>query len=275
MDSAARRCDYGIGESERGGTERRRGKECGMEERQVYSELDGGVLRITVDNPAMKNGLDWRGTEQFTDCLRRAVDEPELRAIVITGNEEYFYTGGRVDPNAPGEQEKYAAALADFMDAWGKLRAPTVAAVNGHCMKLGMGLLAACDYAVAREGVRFCFPEVRMGGVPMMVLIDTVDAMPQKRALEALLTSWEFPAEDALAMGLVNRVVPAERFWDTVKEFTDKIRSTPKELVEMTRAAYYRMRAIGPRAERIAFAERSLREEVLPTMAKIKTEYNV
>ena len=232
-------------------------------------------MRITVDNPAMKNGLDWRGTIQFTDCLRLALETEELRVVVIEGSEEYFYTGGRVDPNAPGEQERYAAALADFMDVWGQLKVPTVAAVNGHCMKLGMGLLAACDYAVAREGVRFCFPEVRMGGVPMMVLIDTVDAMPQKRALEALLTSWEFSAGEALAMGLVNRVVPAERFRETVEEFTDKILATPRELIEMTRAAYYRMRAIDTRAGRIAFAERSLREEVLPTMARIKTEYNV
>lgn len=246
-----------------------------MDNCQVHATVKNQIMTITIDNPPMKNGLDWRGTKQLTKCCMNAADNSDVRAIIITGDEYYFYTGGRVDPNAPGEQELYADALAEFMDVWAKIKAPTIAAVNGHCMKLGMGLLAACDYAVARQGVRFSFPEVRMGGVPMMVLIDTVDAMPQKRALEALLTSWEFSAEDALQMGLVNRVVPTDRFWDTVNEFTDKILATPRELIEMTRAAYYQMRSIRDREERIVFARRSLREEVLPTMARMKTEYNV
>lgn len=242
---------------------------------QVYSCVRNQVMRITVDNPEMKNGLDWKGTKELTECYREALRNRDIRAVVITGNKEYFYTGGRVNPNAPGEQEKYADALAEFMEVSGQIKVPVVAAVNGHCMKLGMGLLASCDYAVARQGVRFCFPEVRMGGVPMMVLIDTVDAMPQKRALEGLLTSWEFSAEEALRMGLINRVVPDELFWDTVDEFTDKIIATPREIIEMTRTAYYKMKQIDSRADRIAYAKKALRDEVLPTMARIKQEYNV
>lgn len=152
------------------------------------------------------------------------------------------------------------------MKKWGFLVFPILA--------LG-GTLALCDLAVAREGVKFSFPEVRMGGVPMMVLVDIVDAMPRKRALEALLTSWEFSAQEALQMGLVNRVVPAEAFWPTVQQFTEQLLNTPSWLIELTRQSYEEMKALPTREQRVAYADRMLRGEILTRMAQHETTYNV
>lgn len=232
-------------------------------------------MTIRIDNPAMKNGLNWIGIGQLCDCYQQLIESSDIRAAVITGNEEYFYTGGRVDPSVSGEQQKYADAIERFTALSQKVTTPMIAAVSGHCMKAGMGMIASCDFAVAREGVRFCYPEVRMGGVPMMVLVDTVDLMPRKRALEAYLTSWEFSAQDAYMMGLVNRVVPREAFWPTVEKFVRVFLDTPPQLIEMTRRAYNAMASMSTREQRVAFANEMLRTEVLPAMAKIKTEYNV
>lgn len=80
-----------------------------------------------------------------------------------------------------------------------------------------------------------------MGGVPMMVMAETMGTMPKKRALEAFLSSWNFSAEEAYQMGLVNRVVPEEQLWDTVDEFVHIFLDTPNELIEMTRKAYHSM----------------------------------
>ena len=150
-----------------------------------------------------------------------------------------------------------------------------IAAVSGHCLKAGMGMLASCDFAVAREGVEFGFPEVRMGGVPMMVLVDTIGLMPPKRELEAYLTSWNFSAQEAYQMGLVNRVVPKEAFAATVEKFVRVYLDTPPDLVEMTRRAYKAMRALPDKKSRAEFAMQMLRSEVLTTMSAGKTEYNV
>ena len=150
-----------------------------------------------------------------------------------------------------------------------------VAAVSGHCLKAGMGMLASCDFAIAREGVEFGYPEVRMGGVPMMVMVDTVGLLPRKRALEAYLTSWNFSAQDAYMMGLVNRVVSKQDFWPTVEKYVRVFLDTPPQLIEMTRRAYNELSAMPSRQQRIEFANKMLRDEVLTTMTKIKTEFNV
>lgn len=242
---------------------------------QVFSHVEKGVMTIKVDNPETKNGLDWVGLEQLAACYEELNRNDAVRVGILTGNEQYFFTGGRVEPQNPGENDLYTDALAHYLKAAGAVRKPMIAAVNGDCMKAGMGTLALCDLAVAREGVKFSFPEVRMGGVPMMVLVDIVDAMPRKRALEALLTSWEFSAQEALQMGLVNRVVPAEDFWPTVQQFTEQLLNTPSWLIELTRQSYEEMKALPTREQRVAYADRMLRGEILTRMAQHETTYNV
>lgn len=242
---------------------------------QVFSRVEKGIMTIQVDNPETKNGLDWAGLEQLASCYEELDRNDAVRVGILTGNDQYFFTGGRVEPKNPGENDLYTDALAHYLKAAGAVRKPVIAAVNGDCMKAGMGTLALCDLAVAREGVKFSFPEVRMGGVPMMVLVDIVDAMPRKRALEALLTSWEFSAQEALQMGLVNRVVPAEQFWPTVQQFADKLLDTQPWLIELTRQYYEEMRALKTREERVAYADKILRGEILTRMAQHETTYNV
>lgn len=242
---------------------------------QVFSRVEKGIMTIQVDNPETKNGLDWAGLEQLAACYEELNCNDAVRVGILTGNDRYFFTGGRVEPKNPGENDRYTDALAHYLKAAGAVRKPMIAAVNGDCMKAGMGTLVLCDLAVAREGVKFSFPEVRMGGVPMMVLVDIVGAMPRKRALEALLTSWEFSAQEALQMGLVNRVVPAEDFWPTVQQFADQLLNTQPWLIELTRQSYEEMKALPTREQRVAYADRMLRGEILTRMAQHETTYNV
>lgn len=243
--------------------------------KQVYSKVENGVMTITIDNPETKNGLTWEGIGQLADCFEILIRDETIRVAVITGNDKYFYTGGRVDPTVPGEKEKYADAIARYSSLASKNTKPLIAAISGDCLKAGMGMIASCDFAIAREGVKFGFPEIRMGGVPMMVMVETIDCMPKKRALEAYLTGWDFSAEDAYMMGLVNRVVPKEQFGETVEKFVRVFLDTPSPLIEMTRRAYETLAETPDPKEREKFAMEMLRSEVLTTMAKTETEYNV
>ena len=70
---------------------------------QVKAEITDGVMKIVIDNPETKNGLTWEGVEQLSDSFEQFMEEDKIRVAVITGNREYFYTGGRVNPHHPGE----------------------------------------------------------------------------------------------------------------------------------------------------------------------------
>ncbi len=242
---------------------------------QVKAEITDGVMKIVIDNPETKNGLTWEGVEQLSDSFEQFMEDDKIRVAVITGNREYFYTGGRVNPHHPGENEKYANAISRYSAAADRVTKPMIAAISGDCLKAGMGLIAKCDFAVAREGVEFGFPEVRMGGVPMMVMAETMGTMPKKRALEAFLSSWNFSAEEAYRMGLVNRVVTEDKFWDTVDEYVRVFLDTPRELIEMTRKAYYSLEKMENIQDRRKFAMEMLRTEVLTSMAETEVQYNI
>ncbi len=246
-----------------------------MMKKQVTSEVAGSVMKIIIDNPETKNGLTWEGVEQLSDSFERFMEDDKIRAAVITGNKQYFYTGGRVNPKNPGENEKYANAISRYSAVADRTTKPMIAAISGDCLKAGMGLIAKCDFAVAREGVQFGFPEIRMGGVPMVVMAETFGTMPKKKALEAFLSGRNFSAEEAYHMGLVNRVAAEDKFWETVDEFVRIFLDTPGELIEMTRRAYDSLEKIERMQDRRKFAMEMLRTEVLTTMAETEVTYNV
>ena len=246
-----------------------------MEELQVRTEIDNHVMKIIIDHPETKNGLDWIGLNQMADAYQRLIEDNSIRVGIVTAVGEYFYTGGRVNPNAPGEQEKYAAAIGRATKIIGEVQKPVIAVLNGHCLKAGMGVMAVSDIAIAKAGIRFGFPEVRMGGVPMMVLVDIVDMMPQKKAMEGILTSWEFSAQEALSMGLINCIKPENEIWETVDKYVEAFTSRPREIIEMTKKAYIEAKKIQGREKRLDFAFDYLSNDILPTMAKVKQQYNV
>lgn len=246
-----------------------------MVDRQVYFEASGSVLRVTIDNPVTKNGLDYIGLGQLADCYEYAAENDEIRVMVIRGANGYFYTGGRVNAKNPGEKEAYADAIERLTKVQDANTVPVICAVNGHCMKAGMGLLSESDIAVALKGVRFCFPETRMGGAPMMVMAETITALPRKKALEAYYTSWEYDAEEMLRLGLLNAVTTQEDFEATVDKYVRVFLETPADIIRMTRKGYQAMSQAAGLSSRREIALRMLREEVLTSMVTAKTSYNV
>lgn len=240
----------------------------------IIMTIEGPVMKLKINRPEDHNGLNWEALKLLGDAYQRAIDDRSLRVIVITGDDQYFHTGGRVNAGDEEEQKKYSEQVERMQRLQDELTIPLIAAVSGDCLKGGMGLLADADIAVARQGVSFGFPEVRMGGVPMMVMASTI-SIPKKRALEAYYSSEYFGAETALEMGLVNQVVPEEAFWDTVQHYIDMIITKPPELIEMTRKAYYSMAEMPDKERRKSFAITMLKNQVLTAMASGKTEYNV
>lgn len=244
-------------------------------ENGLIVEVKDHVMKLTHNRPELKNGGDWRSMQETAKAYQMAADNPEeIRCIVIAGSNGYWNTGGRVKSDDPEESRQYSIAIKANIEARKKLRQPIIAAVNGDCLKGAMGLLVSADLAVAVDTAKFGYPEMRMGGVPMVVMAQTM-CIPKKLLLEACYSSEYFDAQTAWRMGLVNAVVPEEKFWETVDKYVHMIIDNPPALIQMTHDAYYELAKVYDDDERSALAQKLLKEKVLPQMAKEKTTYNV
>ena len=208
-----------------------------MEEGPVRSEVEDGQALLTIDRPAARNALSPEVVDSLRAALARAEGDPSVRVVVLTGaGDRVFSAGGdlaAMPPHArspaPGGRPRSGAgappvhaqpeggvhaghalrrAYGSLLEALAASPLPTVARVNGHALGGGLGLVLACDLAVAVDTAELGTPEVDVGLFPMMVLAWLQRHVGRKRALELLLTGDRLTAEEALRWGLVNRVVP-------------------------------------------------------------------
>ena len=240
----------------------------------VIVTIQGPVVTVRVDRPDLKNGMDKDSFFAMEEALTHVSQDREAAVIVYTGTGDYFYTGGRVDANDPEDSRLYGIAQEKYYAAKALIHLPSIAAVNGHCQKGGMSWLFDCDMAVAKSWSTFGYPEVRMGGVPMLVMADSM-CLPKKVALEAYYSGKPISADTMYRLGYLNAVASDEEFEMTVDKLVHMVIDHPKTLIQMTHDCYYEMASILGAEERLAYAHRTLQEKVLPAMKNEKQEYNI
>ncbi len=181
----------------------------------VTSEARGQAVQITINRPERRNAINEALCAGIAAAIDAAEANAEVRAIVLTGaGEQSFCAGGDLKPSAdgspfalePSEPNHYVIKLFRRIQA---CRLPIVARINGNAMAGGLGLVCACDMAVAVSNARFGVPETRVGLFPMMILPYMMRIIPRRRLLEMCITGELFDAEEALALDIVNYVVPA------------------------------------------------------------------
>lgn len=187
----------------------------GPERHPVRRELRGAVLWITIDRPDQRNAFNDEVIEGIRQGLVEARSEDTVRAIVLTGaGDRAFCAGGdlksgdggpfAVDPSRPRN------AVVDLFLEFERCELPTIARVNGHALAGGLGLVCACDMAVASSAATLGVPETGVGLFPMMILPYLQRTLPRRKLLEWCITGARFTAEEALEAGLLNYVVPPE-----------------------------------------------------------------
>jgi 2-(1,2-epoxy-1,2-dihydrophenyl)acetyl-CoA isomerase len=179
-------------------------------------EVEGAVARITLQRPEAANAIDLRLARELADAALRCDEDASVRAVVLTGAGRMFCAGGDLAAFAAAAERRPAlikeltASLHAALSRFARMRAPVIAAVNGPAAGAGFSLACACDLAVASEAARFTLAYTRVGLAPdgssTWFLPRVVGA---RRALELLVTNRTLSAEEALAWGIVNRVVPA------------------------------------------------------------------
>lgn len=215
-----------------------------MEEPVIYEVTDRvGVLR--VNRPAARNALNWAAQEQFSWIVEEAADDETLRALIITGTGSVFVSGGDLKELAAAGGAPAGARLNRVMSAaLARLRTlpvPVIAAVNGDAVGGGCEIITACDLRLAVANARLHFVQVRMGlttgwgGAGRLVRL-----IGQSRALELLLSGRSLPAQEALAIGLLHRLVePDEDVLAAARAWARNLSVLPAEALAAMKALVY------------------------------------
>jgi methylglutaconyl-CoA hydratase len=169
----------------------------------VHIARDGHVLSLTLDSPRNRNALSSALLDQLAEGLGHAAADQAIRVVVLTATGSVFCSGADLSEPAG----LVASRLPEILNMITTLAAPVVARVGGHARAGGIGLIAACDLAVATAGCTFAFSEVRIGVAPAMILVPVLRVVERRFIARATLTGEPFSATEAAGAGLLTEVV--------------------------------------------------------------------
>lgn len=188
-----------------------------MTDQTLLEHLDDrGVLTVTMNRPDLHNAFDDALIGRLTAVFNGIADRPEVRVVLLCGNGKSFSAGAdanwmkRMAGYTRDENFTDAMALAGMLDAIHACPRPVVALVHGAAFGGGVGLVAACDIAIASVRASFCLSEVKLGLIPATISPYVMEAMGARACRRYFLTAERFMAAEAHRLGLVHEVVDEE-----------------------------------------------------------------
>ena len=207
---------------------------------------DGAIWTLTMNQPETRNALTGNtAVEEFVQVCDEVRRDPSVKAVILTGAGPIFSSGGNVkdmqrffdDALTPDAiREEYRQGIQRIPRALTQLDVPVICAVNGPAIGAGLDLTCMCDIRIASETATFAESFVRVGIVPGdggAWLLPR--AVGRAKAAEMAFTGEAIDAQQALACGLVSRVVPADQLLPTARALADKIAANPGAVMRMTK----------------------------------------
>ena len=197
--------------------------------RTLIYEKEGAVAHISLDRPAVLNAYNIQMRDDFWEALRAVSDDPEVRALLVTGQGRAFCAGADLTEFGTAPSLAVARRVRWQRDVWGQLidlDIPAVAGVHGYCIGSGLEIALLCDVRLAADDTVFAMPEARLGMIPAAGGTQTLprNAGPS-RAMDLLLTGRRFTAAEALEMGLATRVTAPGALpgsaWELARQLAD------------------------------------------------------
>jgi enoyl-CoA hydratase/carnithine racemase len=194
----------------------------------LLTSCEGGVARIVLNRPEVRNALSRTLIEELGRALAAFEADAAARVIVLSGAGDRAFCAG-ADLKGVGDRgttlqaRESFAGLARILDAIPKMRTPVIAQVHGYALAGGCGLAVGCDLVIASEDATFGLPEIKIGLLPLIVSAPILRAAGRKRGLLMILSGEPVSAREAFEMGLVSRVVPRERLDEEVDALATKL----------------------------------------------------
>jgi enoyl-CoA hydratase len=179
----------------------------------LLTSREGGVARITLNRPDVRNALSRTLLAELEAALAAAEADADARVIVLAGAGERAFCAG-ADLKGVGDRGTTLQAresfggLARILEAMARMRTPVIAQVHGYALAGGCGLAAGCDLVIAADDAVFGLPEIKVGLLPLMVMAPILRSVGRKRGMLMILSGEPVTAREAFEMGLVSRVVP-------------------------------------------------------------------
>ncbi len=211
----------------------------------VLYGLADGVATITLNEPDTRNALSAELLAGLLAAFERAEHDSGARCVVLCSAHERTFSSGANLGGFAGDaalvhkhfaSERFVALFRRI----GSLTKPTLCAVRGHVLAGALGIALACDLIVASEDATFGTPEINIGTFPFMIMALIYRNVPRKKANELLLLGERCSAQEALAAGIVNKVVPAEAFDAAVAEWAAKLASKSPAIMRLGKEAMRR-----------------------------------
>jgi enoyl-CoA hydratase len=207
-----------------------------MTEPLVRRNLERGVATLTLDSPANRNALSTRLVAELTEGLEWAGAEAAVRAVVLTHTGSVFCAGADLSEATGGDPASGPRHLVRLMRAIVELPKPVLARVDGHARAGGLGLIGACDLAVAGPGATFAFTEVKLGLAAAVISLPLLPRLDPRAASAWFLTGATFDSREAQRIGLITRGVDdvdagAEEFLEALRAASPQGLAETKRLV--------------------------------------------
>ena len=193
-------------------------------------ERDGAVAIITINRPAVLNALNTPTTDELRRAVLQLKHDADVRVVIVTGaGEKSFVAGADINELAalkPAQGKEHAQRGQHVFDLIENMGKPVIAAVNGFALGGGCELAMACTLRIAADSARFGQPEINLGIIPGYAGTQRLSRLVGKGvALDLLLTGRQVKADEALQIGLVNRVVPAAELMTEAKKLAAELAS--------------------------------------------------
>jgi enoyl-CoA hydratase len=225
----------------------------------VRTDVGDQIATITLDSPENRNALSRTLVGELTSSLAAAGQDGSVRAVVLTHTGRVFCSGADLSEAGGGSMAGATATITELLTTIIELDKPVIARITGHVRAGGMGIVGACDLAVATETATFAFTEVRLGLAPAIISLTTLDLMEPRAAARYYLTGETFDATAAAEAGLITLAAGSGSIDDVIAEFAEQIRETsPQGSAETKRllASARRRRLEADSAEMMALSAR-------------------
>jgi enoyl-CoA hydratase/carnithine racemase len=209
----------------------------------ILFEQDGPVAHVTMNRPKKRNALSLEHMQELISCFKAIGEARKAQAVILRGEGPAFCAGHDLSEMIGRDPEFYRHLFdvcCELMETVQSIPQPVIAEVHATATAAGCQLAATCDLVAAAEEARFATPGVRIGLFCSTPMVALSRAVGQKKSMEMLLTGDFISAEEALAVGLVNRVVPADELEAQTRSLADKIAEASPLVVGVGKQAFYR-----------------------------------
>ena len=220
---------------------------------ELQVSTTAGIARVVMSNPERRNALTFELKQKLIDVFRSFDCDPEIRCIVLTGAGKQAFTAGsdmsefaqhRLDPQS---EANYVATTTAAMYVPALASKPVIASVRGACMGAGLQLALACDVRIASSAAYFAMPGARLGmGYPYATTSMIVSLLGRGRASDLLMSARRFTAEEALDLGLINRIVRDEELDDAVSSYAQTVAANAPLTLKLVKESIRTLSGIAP-----------------------------